>query len=144
MSSLPVPLSPEIMIGELDCATCSTSFSTLIIAPLLHAVVGKWALLYVSIIVAVAYAIGTVIRFNIKHLEPKLAGGEYPSLQVIDRVGSVILSGAYIISVAFYTRLLSAFVLNSFGVVNPTAANGLTTVILIFIAAIGFAAIHDF
>ncbi len=42
-------------------------------APLLHALIGRWALAGMCVLLLMAYAIGAVIRFNIQYAEPHLA-----------------------------------------------------------------------
>ena len=46
----------------------------LIIVPILAGVVGAWSAVVMAGVCALAYAVGSVIRFNIKHAEPVLAG----------------------------------------------------------------------
>jgi hypothetical protein len=46
----------------------------LIIVPILAGAVGPYAVLAMAAVCALAYAVGGVIRFNIKHAEPGLAG----------------------------------------------------------------------
>ncbi|MFT4886627.1 MAG: hypothetical protein ACJAY7_000131 [Pseudohongiellaceae bacterium] len=108
----------------------------LVVAPLLAKVVGinaTWAILG---IVVIAYAIGAVIRFNIRYAEPLLVAGNHSLLNLTERLSNAMLTIAYVISVGFYVRLLAAFLLKSFGSVSVLAANIVTTVIL---ASIGMA-----
>ena len=111
----------------------------LIVAPLLGKIVGPetpWAML---LIVVVAYLIGGVIRFNIRYAEPRLASGAAPSGQrFVEHLSNWGLLGAYVISVAFYLRLMSAFVLRGFDVTSETSANALTTLVLLFIGITGW------
>ena len=46
----------------------------LIIVPILAGAVGPYAVLAMAAVCALAYAVGSVIRFNIKHAEAVLAG----------------------------------------------------------------------
>jgi len=85
-------------------------------------------------IVLAAYAIGAIVRFNIRHMEPLLATGEETlGMRWTERLSNIMLSIAYVISVAFYLRLLSAFVLRAFDTPLDPGANILTTVILLFV-----------
>lgn len=110
----------------------------LIVAPLLAEVVGKLAPLAMAAIAGVAIWIGSVIRFNIRHAEPLLnqADGD-PHLQLMEQMSRVVLFAAYVISIAFYLRLMSSFVLEGFGYNVALWAQIMTTVILLAISAIG-------
>ena len=80
----------------------------LVVAPLLALVVGWAAPLAMLAIVALAYGLGEISRFNIRHDEPLLQSGEAPALlMTTERVANFTLSLAYIVSVAFYVRLLA-------------------------------------
>lgn len=112
----------------------------LVLAPLLAATVGGWAPVAVLGIVAVAYGIGASLRFNIRHVEPVLAGEDPPGALVdLERVSRVALSVAYTISVAFYLRLLSSFVLEGLGVDSARSGRVLTTAVLVLIGGLGLA-----
>ncbi len=110
----------------------------LVAAPLLAHAVNSWALLAMAGIVLLAYGIGEVIRYNIRYAEPLLSRDQGPKLLlVVERFSSLILSIAYVISVAFYLRLLASFVLRAMEVESEFLANMITTGILIFIALVG-------
>ena len=112
----------------------------LIIAPLLASVVGIYAPLAVTVIVVLAYAIGSVIRFNILHAEQLLHEHESnPAIYRIDLVANAMLSFAYVTAVAFYLSLLSSFLLTYLGLVDsPNLERLLTTSIIVFIAVTGY------
>ncbi|HHQ14104.1 MAG TPA: hypothetical protein ENK16_03670 [Chromatiales bacterium] len=110
----------------------------LVVAPLLAHIAGKWAALAMSVVVLLAYAIGSVIRFNIRHAEPLLAEAPPRLLVLTETLSKVLLSVAYLISVAFYIRLLSAFVLRSANMASENGARILTTIILAFIGIHGW------
>lgn len=111
----------------------------LIAAPLLGVIAGKSAPLVMLSVIAFAYLIGAVVRFNIRYLEPVLDGVATPrGLRLTERVSEIALFGAYVISVAFYLRLMSAFVLDGVGLHNPFAAQVMTTVVLIAIGGVGW------
>jgi len=111
----------------------------LVVAPILYLVTGKdapWAMLG---IVVGAYGIGAIIRFNIVHAEPMLHDSETPRhLRLTERGSDLILAVAYVISVAFYIRLLASFALDGIGIDGETPARLLTTAILIFIGGTGW------
>jgi len=87
---------------------------------------------------ALAYAMGSVIRFNIIHAEPLLEEGK-ASARILryERTANLALVLAYAISVSLYIHILSAFVLGAFGVNTPFRENLLTVVIVALIGVIG-------
>ncbi len=111
----------------------------LIMAPLLASIVGPMAPAAILGIVLLAYAIGHVIRFNIMHVEPRLADGRFHrSTREIEYLGNIVLVVAYVIAVAFYLSLLSSFLLGYLGVNDPYMERGLTTGMIVFIACVGY------
>ncbi len=111
----------------------------LVIAPLLVLVVGRAAPWAMVAIVVIAYGLGEISRFNIRHGEPLLQSGKAPALLVLtERIANFTLSLAYIVSVAFYVRLLASFVLKGAKSDSEISAQLLTTVILIFIGYTGW------
>jgi hypothetical protein len=110
----------------------------LVIAPLLVSIAGMKALAAIFVIVALGYACGEVMRFNIQNIEEKKEHTSASSLiEVGEKISKLSLGIAYIISVTFYLQLLSAFLLKGFHLENPTYANILTTVCILAIALIG-------
>jgi hypothetical protein len=111
----------------------------LVIAPLLGKVVGAQAVWAMLAIVLCAYAIGAVVRFNIRYTEPLLETGRAGvGVNMTERVSNIALTIAYVISVAFYLRLLSSFVFRAFDLPPEPGANVLTTFILLFIGIFGW------
>jgi hypothetical protein len=102
----------------------------LISAPLLAGIVGNLAVL------VLAYMVGGVIRFNIRHFEPIENQGHGPA-QIVAFLSRIALAGAYFISVTYYLELLAAFVLQMIGLDSALAANGITTALLLIIGGIG-------
>lgn len=110
----------------------------LVAGPLLAHAVNSWALLAMSGIVLLAYAIGEVIRYNIRYAEPLLNSDQGSNaLLLVERISGLVLSFAYVISVAFYLRLLASFVLHAMEVESELAANLITTAMLVLIALTG-------
>ena len=90
-------------------------------------------------IVVFAYWIGSVIRFNIRHIEPLLeTGAAPPFMRLAERAAEIELFGAFVISVAFYLRLMSAFVLEGIGFNESFAARVMTTIVLLGIGIVGW------
>lgn len=139
-----VLLVPAIRNNPFWCATVTPLASIigsgfLIVAPMLGQIVGSITPWVMAGIVAFAYLVGGVMRFNIKYTEPLLVGGMASRNQrLIEQSSSLILFVAYVISVAFYLRLMAAFVLRGFDAFTPTYANALTTAVLLFIGLAGW------
>jgi len=111
----------------------------LIMSPLLASVVGGLSPLAVLGIVVLAYAIGSVIRFNIMHVEPRIKDGTLSKkTRDIEYLGDIALALAYMVAVAFYLSLLSSFLLSYLGIENIVAERWLTTTIIIFISVVGY------
>lgn len=110
----------------------------LIIVPILAGAVGNYSVLAMALVCALAYAIGAVIRFNIIHTEPILAGKSPPEFTVgFERASDLALVLAYIISVCLYLHILSAFVLGSFHADTEFNENMLTSIVIGVIMFIG-------
>jgi hypothetical protein len=108
----------------------------LVIAPLLGGTVGNLAILCMAALLALAYAVGSAIRFNIRYFEPIENTGRGPA-QTISFLSRIVLAGAYFISVTYYLQLLAAFFGNAMGVSSQTAMHLMTTMLLVTIGGIG-------
>ena len=110
----------------------------LIIAPVLGFLVGDWAFAAMLALTAIAYLIGEVIRYNIRHEEPILHRGRGPRwVFTLERASDLALVLSYMVSVAFYLRLLASFVFQGLHMRNTLAENLLTTALLLFIGLTG-------
>ncbi len=107
----------------------------LVSAPLLAGVVGNLAVVCMAVLLVLAYLLGGVIRFNIRHFEP--IENERGAAQDVAFLSRVVLVGAYFISVTYYLQLLAAFALNVGGIDSPLAARLVTTGLLLLIGGIG-------
>jgi hypothetical protein len=112
----------------------------LVVAPLLYQNFGRYHLLVIVLINALAISLGWVVTTNIYHFEPLLRNGNSHTrlLRGIERAASLVLGISYMISVSFYLSLLSAFALNFIGVHSQPGVRLLTTAILAFIGIFGF------
>ena len=110
----------------------------LVIVPVLNGAVGPYSLYAMAIVCAIAYAMGSVVRFNIRHTEPLIESGE-ASDRVLryERVANLALVLAYAISVCLYIHILAAFLLGGLGVNTPRRENVLTVLIIAVIAIVG-------
>jgi len=101
---------------------------------------GKLAPFAMLGIVLLAYGIGGIIRYNIRNLEPLLQqSGKMDHFTLYnERVSSFALSLAYVVSIAFYLRLLSSFLLHQTGHGGGVfLEKGLTTFVLLSIGLVG-------
>jgi hypothetical protein len=110
----------------------------LVIVPILNAAVGPYSLFAMAGVCAVAYAVGSVIRFNIRHVEPILAAGTISERAArYERTSNLALVLAYAISVCLYVHILAAFLLGGLGINTPARENMVTVVIVAAIGALG-------
>jgi hypothetical protein len=109
----------------------------LVIVPILAGAVGSYSVVAMASVCALAYAVGIVIRFNIKHAEPVLAGTPPESTLSLERISDLALVLAYIISVCLYLHILSAFVLGGLNLDSGINEDLLTSSIIAIIMVIG-------
>ena len=109
----------------------------LIIVPILAGAVGVYSVVAMAGVCALAYAVGSVIRYNIIHTEPILADKPPEATLAFERTSDLALVLAYVISVCLYLHILSSFVLGSFNADTELNENILTTSIIVIIMAIG-------
>jgi hypothetical protein len=111
----------------------------LVSAPLLILSTGQYAPFAMMVIAFIAYALGSCIRYNIKHAEPLLNKKipRHKKVLFFESLSRIGLALAYFISIAFYLKLLSAFALQGFGVSSSLGEKLLTTLLLLFIGIVG-------
>jgi len=109
----------------------------LVMVPILVGAVGQYALYAMIGITLVAYAVGTIIRFNIKNVEPLLNNGIPKITLWFEGASGMSLIVAYIVSVSLYLHILSAFVLTGLGIDSDFHEDLLTTAIIVIITTIG-------
>jgi hypothetical protein len=115
----------------------------LVCAPLLYYAVGDYAVLAMAGIVTLAYLIGTALRFNIRYAEP-LIYEQTPERKLhiflveLERFSNLVLAFSYIISVAFYLRLLSAFIFSGFFPSRPLFGKFINNSPIVVYRNIGF------
>ena len=108
----------------------------LVIVPILNGAVGPYAVLAMACVCVLAYAMGSVIRYNIRHAEPVLEGAS-ARVARYERTSNLALVIAYAISVCLYIHILAAFVLGALGINRPRRENLLTVVIVAGIGLLG-------
>ncbi len=111
----------------------------LVIVPILAGAVGPYSVFAMAGICALAYAVGSVIRFNIERAEPVLVSHPPEIILALERSSDLALVLAYVISVSLYLHILSAFVLGGLGIDNAINENMLTTGVIAVIMVIGVA-----
>jgi hypothetical protein len=108
----------------------------LIIVPILAGAVGTYSVLAMAAVCVLAYAVGSVIRYNINHVEPVLADKPSEMTLSMERASDLALILAYVISVCLYLHILSAFVLGGFHADTELNENLLTTAVIAIILVI--------
>lgn len=85
----------------------------LVIAAILSAAVGEYAVIAMIGICALAYGLGEVMRHNIRHVEPLLFNDKLATFPArIELISDIALVLAYVISVTLYLRIMASFALN--------------------------------
>jgi len=107
----------------------------LVSAPLLAGIVGNLALLCMMVLLLLAYLVGEVMRFNIRHFEP--VENKQGSAQKVAFLSRMVLVGAYFISVSYYLQLLAAFLLSSLGIESQYGPNLISSGFILTICGIG-------
>ncbi|MGE4302536.1 MAG: hypothetical protein AB7E24_00725 [Novosphingobium sp.] len=114
----------------------------LICGPLLAREFGSGAVLAMAVLLAIAYAVGAVIRFNIVHVE-----NLSPRLSLHDpfawamRAAQVMLAIAYAVSVAYYLKLLAEFTMKPLAIpagYHDLISNIVVTLIIVALTALTF------
>jgi len=110
----------------------------LVIVPILHAAVGPYSVVAMAGVCALAYAMGSVIRFNIRHAEPLFESGTASArVARYERTANLALVLAYAISVCLYIHILAAFLLGGLGINTPFRENLVTVIIVAGIGLLG-------
>ena len=109
----------------------------LVIVPILAGAVGMYSIVAMAGVCALAYAVGSVIRYNIKHAEPVLAGKPSEATLSFERASDLALVVAYVISICLYLHILSSFVLGGFHLDTELNQNLMATGIIVVIMVVG-------
>lgn len=94
-----------------------------------------------AVVCAIAYCVGNVIRFNIRHAEPLFNSGQAPEkIHLLERASDLALVGAYVVSVCLYINILSSFLLRGIGEQydTPVISHILTALVIVTIGLVGF------
>ena len=109
----------------------------LVIVPILAATVGSWSVAAMAGICGLAYAVGWVIRHNIRHAEPLLAANPPEATLAFERGSDLALVLAYVVSVSLYLHIMAAFVLGGLGLDTALNESLLATATIVIIVVIG-------
>lgn len=109
----------------------------LVIVPILAGAVGAYSVIAMAGVCLLAYAVGSVVRYNIIHAEPVLADRPSEATLSLERASDLALVLAYIISVCLYLHILASFVLGSFHLDTELNENLMTTAVIVVIMVIG-------
>jgi len=111
----------------------------LVIVPILNGAVGPYAWLAMACVCGLAYAMGNVIRFNIRNAEPLMEDGTAPHRALMfERTSDLALVVAYAISVCLYIRILAAFLLGGLGIDTPINEHIVTVAVISIIGFVGY------
>lgn len=114
----------------------------LVVAPLLGYTVGNWAAFAMLVIVALAYGVGSAVRYNIDHVE-KISDSKgsrdaaHSVFMWLERIAKIALAIAYVIAITFYLELLASFVLRLFDLQDQVAQKLIATGLIVFIGGFG-------
>lgn len=136
-----IMLRPAIRDAEYWRATVTPLASIigsgfLVVAPLLASIVGAWSVLCIILIVLLSIWIGSALRFNILHDSGPAPGGKLE--QAIETFSDLALALAYVISVTFYVRLMSGFILDGVDAYTGFNADILASLVLVLIGVYGW------
>lgn len=108
----------------------------LVIAPILTAAVGPYAVFAMIGICALAYGVGMVMRHNIRHVEPLLFNRRLPAWPArFELISDFALVLAYVISVTLYLRIMASFELNLAGIDSQFNQSVLVSAAIVVIMA---------
>jgi hypothetical protein len=111
----------------------------LVIVPILYGAVGPYSLVAMACVCGLAYAVGSVIRYNIRYAEPLLEAGNAPHRAIFfEHTADVALVMSYAISTCLYIRILAAFLLGGLGMDTPFNEHIVTVIVIGSIGLVGF------
>lgn len=113
----------------------------LVVVPLLAHIAGPLSVWAITAIVLLSLWIGAALRFNIRHngRDHSVPPGKKISVtSALERLSDIALALAYVISIAFYIRLMCGFILTGVNAYTPFNADILATLVLVFIGVYGY------
>jgi len=109
----------------------------LVAGPILSQVAGHWAFAAMMGLCALGYFYGAAIRYNIRHVEPRIGKNAPPMMQRLEQASDLALSFAYFVSVAYYLNLFAAFALRGGGVIDAVWVKLLATAVIAAVGVLG-------
>ena len=111
----------------------------LIIAPLLAETFGRHAWLAMLGLCALGYLFGWAIRYSMRQMATLAAAGKTPKFAApIERLSSVLIAFAYVISVAYYLNLFGAFAVGLSTLDVESFGRWVASAVLVFIGVFGW------
>ena len=111
----------------------------LICGPLLAREFGSLAAPAMVALLLLAFAVGSIVRFNIAHAEPVLAKIDtHAPLAWTSRIAQTVLAAAYAVSVAYYLKLLAMFCLRAIDSKSQFLANIIVSAIIGVLGLLAF------
>ncbi|WP_417271190.1 hypothetical protein [Celeribacter sp.] len=107
----------------------------LVLGPILSQSYGQWTPVAMALLCALAYAIGSAIRFNIAALDH---GDHGRTGAMMEQAASWVLAFAYVVSVAYYLNLLGSFAVSLTPWDTDIAARGVTSAVFVVILVVGW------
>jgi len=109
----------------------------LVIISVLGGTVGEYSVFAMAAVCGLAYAVGSVIRYNIRFAEPSIESGNAGGLTMtFERGADFALVPAYVISVTLYLRIMSSYTFELLEINSETYEQILTTGVIVFILAV--------
>lgn len=120
----------------------------LVIVTVLGGSVGPWSAPAMAGICALAYAVGSVIRHNIRHAEPLVETKDTPRrVAILSTIGQIALIPAYVISVTLYIRILASYALGFVDIggsfVEKLLTTGVIGIVLLLAVTKGLSALES-
>ncbi len=111
----------------------------LVIVPILNGAVGPYSVYAMAAVCLIAFAMGSVIRYNIRNVEPLLDADTAPEITIsLEKVSDLLLILAYGISVCLYIRILASFLLDGLNLDTQFNEHLVTIIIIGFIGIVGY------
>ena len=110
----------------------------LVIVPILYGAVGEYSVVAMAGVCLLAYAVGSVVRFNIREAEVLFEQKKAKKVTLaFEQASDFAIVVAYTISVCLYLRILSSFLLGGFGVDSDFHESLITTAIIVIVGTVG-------
>lgn len=109
----------------------------LVVVPLLANIAGHWAGIAIVAIVLLSWWLGSAMRYSMQVEELEQAMPQDKLLLGLERFADIALAFAYVISITFYIRLMTGFVLTGLDIYSEFNANIAASLVLGIIGLYG-------